>query len=478
MRSNVVIRPIGCLGMLVACLFLVSCGKAAPPVTAEKPVAKEAAGHGAEGHAAEGHGGHEGEEEGEGHGEGEANEHAGHGHGEGEEASDLDRPLDELFSATCEHAKKTFECDECRYEVGVVKVAPSILEGGLLKTVEAGPRTVDAPVVLTGEVRFDERQVTHLAPRTDGVLGAIHVQLGDRVKAGQALFEVDSIALGDAQGEYLEARAARDLASRTLERQKALRREGVSAEREMLEAETAYESADIRVRSASERLLRLGLELSDLGAIGKAGRLGSARGRLVVRAPIEGRVADMHAVAGEAAKAGESVVVIGETDPVWVFADLYEDHLGAVAARVTAGPVSAAVSVKAYPGEAFPGSLDLLGTVMDEKSRTVKARVTVSNPDGKLRPGMFAQVRLGLPGEQQALSIPRSAVMQDEGRSFVFVPHDGDYWVRRPVRTGREWQGWVEVKEGIQAGQRVAANGAFLLKSDVLRSKMGAGCAD
>ena len=434
------------LAMTVACLLALACGK---PEAARAPEA--AAGKGA---------------------------HPEPGAGERNEESDLDRPVEELFSRTCEHGLKTFECDECRYEMGVVKVAPSIVEGGLLKTAEVAPRAVDAPIVLTGEVRFDERRVTHLAPRTDGVLRAVHVQVGDRVKAGQALFEVDSIALGDAQGEYLVARASRELASRTLDRQKALRREGVSSEREALEAGNGFESADIRVRAASERLLRLGLDLSDLGALGSASRLGSARGRLVVRAPIEGRVADMHAVAGEAAKAGESVMVIGETDPVWVFADLYEDHLGAVQARVAGGPVSAMVSVKAYPGENFQGTLDLLGSVMERESRTVKARVTVANPGGKLRPGMFAQIRLGLPGDEQVLAIPRAAVMQDEGRSFVFIPHHGDFWVRRPVRTGREWDQWVEVKGGIQAGQRVATDGAFLLKSDVLRSKMGAGCAD
>ncbi len=454
------------LAILIACLFVGACGKHPAAPSAEKPASKEAPKEAA-GHEAEGHGGHEAEEKGEGHAEGE--------HGE---TSDLDRPVEELFSATCEHKKKTFECDECRYEMGIVRVAAAIVDGGLLRTAEATPRAVDAPIVLTGEVRFDERRVTHVAPRTDGVLRAVHVQIGDRVKAGQALFEVDSIALGDALGEYLEARASRDLASRTLDRQKALLREGVSSEREVLESQNRFESADIRVRAASERLLRLGLDPADLGSLGSASRLGSARGRLVVRAPIEGRVIDMHAVAGEAAKAGESVMVVGETDPVWVFADLYEDHLGAVQARLGAGPVSAMVSVKAHPGDEFPGTLDLLGAVMDEKTRTVKARVTVANPDGKLRPGMFAQVRLVLPGDEQVLAIPRAAVMQDEGRSFVFVPHHGDYWVRRPVRTGREWDGWVEVKGGIQAGQRVAANGAFLLKSDVLRSKMGAGCAD
>lgn len=400
---------------------------------------------------------------------------AAHGHGD---ASDLDRPLDALFAQDCEHGIKAFRCDECRYEVGVVAVPPELVADGLLTVAEAAPRPVDAPVLLTGEVAFDERQVTHLAPRTDGVIRAVHAQLGDDVVPGQALFEVDSIALGDAQGEYLEARAARDLAARTRDRQQALRRDGVTSEREALEAANAFESADIRVRAAAERLLRLGLAPADLGALTTASRLGNARGRLVVRAPVAGRVADMHAVAGEAAKAGETVMVIGRTDPVWVLADLYEDRLAAVQDRLAAGPIDAAVSVRAFPDRAFAGTLDLLGTVMQRASRTVKARITVANPDGRLRPGMFAQVRVDLPGASHALAVPRAAVMRDAGRDFVFVPHHDAYWVRRPVRTGRAWAGWIEVTDGLAAGQRVAADGAFLLKSDVLRSKMGAGCAD
>jgi len=231
------------LAILLACLTA-ACGR---PEAPSAPAAKAGEHREHEGHE-EGHEGHE-----------------GHDHGE---ASDLDRPIEALFAASCEHGVRTYECDECRYEVGVVKVARAILDGGLVRTGEAALRAADTPIELTGEVRFDERRVTHLSSRTDGVIRAVHVQAGDVVKAGQPLIEIDSIALGDAQGEYLEARAARNLAARTLERQKALRRDGVTSEREAIEAENAFESADIRVRSASERLLRLGLGRHELAALG------------------------------------------------------------------------------------------------------------------------------------------------------------------------------------------------------------------
>ena len=90
---------------------------------------------------------------------------------------------------------------------------------------------------------------------------------------------------------------------------------------------------------------------------------------------------------------------------------------------------------------------------------------------------MFADVDVFLPGNQQVLSLPKSAVIEDEGRAFVFVRHDGDYYVRRPVVSGRESLGQVEIVSDFSIDEQVVADGAFLLKSDVLRSKMGAGCA-
>jgi cobalt-zinc-cadmium efflux system membrane fusion protein len=91
---------------------------------------------------------------------------------------------------------------------------------------------------------------------------------------------------------------------------------------------------------------------------------------------------------------------------------------------------------------------------------------------------MFAAVRLLVESDATALAVPAEAVLEDEGRSFVFVRRDKEYFVRRPVRVGRRAGGLVEIVDGLVGGEAVAARGAFLLKSDVLREKMGAGCAD
>jgi cobalt-zinc-cadmium efflux system membrane fusion protein len=459
---------------------------AAPAAGAEEP--RREAGHGER--AAAGHGGearraapaegaaHAEHAEHDGHGE--HGEHAedgeGHGHG-GEGASDLDRPADDLFAASCEHGTKAHACDECRYEVGVVRVPAKLLEGGLVKKAGVSRRRIEAPVALTGEVRFDERKVTHLSPRVEGAVRRVHASLGERVRRGQPVVELDSVQLGEAESELLAAQAALRLARSSLARQEQLREERISSEKEYLAARQEHEAAQIRARTAQEKLARLGVAPADLERLSSTGRT-SGGGALVVRAPADGIVLEMHAVPGELVKPEESIVTVGDVSSVWVWADLHEDQLGRVLDAQRAGRLRAEIAVKAFPDASFPGTVDFVGPTMDERTRTVKVRVAAANPEAKLRAGMFATVRIFLPGDEEALAVPRAAVLSDEGRSFVFVHHHGDYWIRRPVEPGRRWVDWVEVREGLSGSETLAADGSFLLKSDVLRSKMGAGCAD
>jgi cobalt-zinc-cadmium efflux system membrane fusion protein len=115
---------------------------------------------------------------------------------------------------------------------------------------------------------------------------------------------------------------------------------------------------------------------------------------------------------------------------------------------------------------------------MNAQTRTVKARIRVENKEGLLKPGMFVNIQVLLPGGHNVIAVPQIAVLSDEGRSFVFIHKEGDYWLRRPVTPGDPFNEYVEIKEGLTAGQTIIADGSFLLKSDVLREKMGAGCAE
>jgi len=391
--------------------------------------------------------------------------------------SDLDRPVEALFAETCEHAKRTHECDECRYQVGVARVPEKLLQGELVKTAAVERRALETPVPLTGEVRFAERKVTHLSPRAEGVIRKVLVALGEKVSMGQPLLEMESAALGEAESSYLESEATLRLARRALDRQAALREEGISSEKEFLAARQESESAGIRAQAAADKLRRLGLGPAEVEGLRRTGPA-AARGRLVIRAPAAGTILDMHAVPGEAARPDQNIFTIGDLSHLWVWADVYEGLVRQVLAHEHHGDMRATVTAKAFPGDLFPATVDFVAPSMDERTRTLKVRVGVPNPKGKLRAGMFVNVELYLPSGADALVIPRAALLSDDGRSFVFVRHQGEYWVRRPVETGRTSGGQVEVTKGLAGGETVVTDGCFLLKSDVLRSKMGAGCAD
>lgn len=111
--------------------------------------------------------------------------------------SDLDRPVEELVKLTCEHGKRTYECDECRYETGFVRVPASLIAGGLLKTTKAERQKIAVPIALTGEVSFDERRIGHVSTQVEGIIKRVHVALGDHVRRDQPLLEIESVTVGE-----------------------------------------------------------------------------------------------------------------------------------------------------------------------------------------------------------------------------------------------------------------------------------------
>jgi cobalt-zinc-cadmium efflux system membrane fusion protein len=192
-----------------------------------------------------------------------------------------------------------------------------------------------------------------------------------------------------------------------------------------------------------------------------------------VRAPRAGTVLEGHANPGEYVEAGKELFVVSDLSEVWVWAALKDADLAAVSA---AGKAEAIIEGPA--GIVANGRVDLVSGTVSEQTRTARARIVVANPRGALRPGMFVTVRIAGSDAGAAVAVPKVAVLADEGRTFVFVHREGDYWVRRPVTLGRSLDDKVEIVAGLAPGQRIIADGSFLLKSDVLRSKMGAGCAD
>ncbi len=407
----------------------------------------------------------------------EEHDQAGHAD-EGEERSDLDRSMDEMWKARCEHDKYQYSCDECRFGLGVVKLDASLFgergNPGLVSATTVQAASFTESRVFHGEVRTNKGKTVRVVSPVSGVVVAVEADLGKAVAEGDLLFEIDSQEIFEAKAEYRKRIAARNLARSTADREARLFERKISAEAEVIEARSRLAEAEVEVANARFRLIRLGVPEVELEALA-AGDNGDMTGLLSVKTPLGGVILENRLSVGERVASGHELITVSDLSEVWIWTVLREGDLPAVSGGTNGGRIPA--EVRGPRGKIHRGYMDVLSGTMDEKTRTVGARVVVANPDGELRPGMFVTVRFLLPGGRKVLAVPKVAVLSDEGRPFVFVHREGDFWIRRPVTLGRRLGDRVEIR-GLPAGQRIIADGSFLLKSDVLRKKLGAGCAD
>ena len=244
-----------------------------------------------------------------------------------------------------------------------------------------------------------------------------------------------------------------------------------------LKAENASKLADARLTAAEQRLHLFGMDDEAIQSVPQMKENGRFA-QLEVKAPRAGVVTSQTITEGKFVETSQSLYTIADTSNVWVWCDLYERDLGPLHERLAKGDKPLAnVKVTAFT-DIFPGAVDLLDSAVNETTRTVKVRVQVRNEQGKLRPGMFAAVDIPLAEGKKVALAPRQAVLSDEGRTFAFVHWKDDLWLRRDVSVGKPQGDMVEIASGLSPGDRVVAAGGFLFKSDVLRAKMGAGCAD
>ncbi len=397
----------------------------------------------------------------------------------GEEKSDLDRSVDEMWTAKCEHDILHYTCDECRYELGAVKLSPTVIaeneKPGLINTTLVGTQPFSKVLPLTGEVQVNDTKTVHVSSPLPGIVRRTMVNIGQKVSAGDILFEIDSPEVAEAKADYLKKMAVLQLARKTAEREANLFAKKISAEVEMQEAKTRQAEAEIELANTRTRLTRSGLSSKEIELLGNSAT-NTMTGIIAVRASQNGTVLEGHVNSGEYVESGKELFVLSDLSEVWVWANLKESD--ALTLNPSGSKIPAEVSAQGTGGKKYQGTLDVISGMMHEQTRTVRARITVSNAEGLLRPGMFVNVKLLLPGGENVVTVPKVAVLADEGRTFVFVHKEGDYWIRRPVTLGETFGDQVIIRNGLTSGQKIIADGSFLLKSDVLRKKMGAGCAD
>lgn len=376
---------------------------------------------------------------------------------------------DEKPGAHGTEEKEGAHADEHGHEEGgPVKMTEEGQRKSGIKTAPAAVRTLPSGITTTGTFEANADREAHVTPRIQGRIVKVLATVGTRVRAGQSLATLESVELGRAQREFLKAQARRDLAASTAQRQNTLFAKDLTARKDVQAAENELRQADIELESARNELKLLGYDASRTARLVATRQLDPT---VPILAPIGGTVIARHVTLGEmvSAEATEPIYTVLDNADLWVNANLYERDL----LRVAEGQ-SATVTTTAFPGKTFRGRVTYISSALDPATRTAKARITVSNPDRILKPAMFARVTLQT-GTQQALAVPDSAVQQDQetNESFVFVKEGADAFEKRIVKLGPKTGGYFPVVSGVQAGDQIVVDGAFTLKSELLKESFG-----
>ena len=333
----------------------------------------------------------------------------------------------------------------------VLALTPAQQEAAGIATQAAAAGAIQMTHEFPGEIRFNEDRTAHVVPRLAGMVEAVPANLGQQVRAGQLMAVVTSAALSDQRSEWLTAQKRLEAARATHARELKLWQDRISAEQDLLQAQTALREAQIAADNAQQKLQALGAQPMPSGR---------ALSRFELRAPFEGTVVEKDIAVGEAVKEDTAIFTVSDLRTVWAEFAVAPQDLAVV--RVGQKVI---VSSTAMP-EPVEGTVSHVGALLGEQTRTARARVTLNNPQGAWRPGLFVTVRaLGAP-QPAAVVLPAAAVQKVEGRDLVFKVVEGGF-EPVPVKLGRTDGQRVEVLDGVKAGEQVATAHVATLASEL-----------
>ncbi len=344
----------------------------------------------------------------------------------------------------------------------VIEMSEAEMEELGIEALVAAAGTIERTVELPGEIVLNADRVVHIVPRVGGIVREVRAPLGDDVVEGEIMAVIESRGLADATADYLASRERLGMALTVFDREEALWQKKISSEQEFLDSKRELMEARIANRAARQKLLALGLSMDALERL--PAQPGSNLTRYEIRAPVAGTIIHKSIGLGAALEEDTEVYTVADLGNVWVDINVYQDDLPLVKA-------GRRVSIAIGGGPPIESVIDYVGPILGKETRTALARVTLSNPERRLRPGTFVTAVVYLDEVAAPVVVPRDAVQTLNDGPVVFVWTGSGFEVRG-VTTGSSSGGAVEVVSGLGAGQRYAASGAFNLKAMLVTGSM------
>jgi cobalt-zinc-cadmium efflux system membrane fusion protein len=405
-------------------------------------------------------------------------DHVTHDHGHQDTDTTQTAKAGALFCN--EHNVAEIECAICQPDL-----TTSLKPGGNMKIRFASIHSAEKAGIRTGlpratqstpsieslcQVQYNHNTMAKVSPLADGVIRAVKHDVGDTVSAGDVLVELHSAQAATVKSQYLSALVERDIRHQTFTREKRLYEQKISAEKNYIEAHASHRAAELAVKNLHQQLINLGYTPQEISAIQKDQDTSAS---LVIRAPFDGTIVQRDAVIGEAKAIGQPVFTIADLSTRWLILSVPSRHIAHVQKDKTV-----TAEFEELPGLTVKGKITWVDTAVDPRSKMLQARAMVHDNTRQIKTGLFGKANIIIGSDQPVTLVPRDSVQRHEGASFVFVRNEPDLYSIRRVALGQTRGQTIEILEGINANDTVVTDGSFVVMSEFLKSRLGAGCAD
>jgi cobalt-zinc-cadmium efflux system membrane fusion protein len=372
-------------------------------------------------------------------------------------------------SASSAVAQRTGLNPNCPLHGVKVRIGSSqaVDEAGL-KIEPVGTQRITQSLSCYGDVQYDQSRYALLSPRSSGIVQAVKVNLGQKVAAGDVLAVIDSAEFGKAKADFLRAIAAMKRWEWVSDSYQSTNGAGAVARKEVVEAQAELESAHVEAAIARQTLRNFGLSDAEIDAVGEAKDTAT---QLSLRAPFDSTVVSIESVPGELAERGTPLLAVADLSRMWLCLDVLAKDLPQVSLGM---PV--AFRADGLEDETFTGTVSWISTDLDPKTRMGEVRAELDNSGAVLRSGLFGLGGIALHQDEEVLAVPTEAVQWDGCCNVVFVQQGADVFEPRKVRLGEQSNGAYVVQAGLLPGERVVTQGSYLMKTEILKGSIGAGC--
>lgn len=362
-----------------------------------------------------------------------------------------------LVASACDHSAAKVGADTGPQGPRIVHMDPGALTRLGVKVEAAGSAAPSRVLRVHGNLDYDLDKYAEVGVPLEGRVTRVDVKISDHVKKGVSLATIIVPSVASAQADYLMAQAAVTAARKNRDREEDLlsRQLTTAREAEMARSEAAKAEANIAAAEARLHALRVGIPQSNSGV--------ASAGTLTLTAPIDGVVVSRKANLGAFLTPADTAFIVADLTELWASLEVHESDLAYLKIGADVDLV-----VDAMPGRTFKGKLTLIEPALSRTSRAARARVVVPNADDALRPGLFLRAQITLPADSPGLLFVSAEAVQPLGdKDVVFVEREPGAFEIRSVTVARRTPDVVEISEGLANGERIAVEGAFLLRGEV-----------